>query len=377
MDKLLFFAIKSYVVLLRLYPSRYRQEFEEQMLLDFSDMATDSGKKGPYSLILFFLHELFDFPMGLLHAHWKENGLSRLFRSQPATMGLRSALGFGLGFAVVAIATWQISFWLFLTFDPWIQSWSVWYYDAFRSEQGMFLFQRALLLVSRTLTGLIFGLVFALLLGKRSEYLRYMLIGALGFLISDSVSFVLSEVFGWSFNLSVRQNYILNVYIFMFIGAVWGAICTLLDHSHRALLRFLAAGTIIYPLSTYIFIRLLFLFQLEAQPWLFVILMIFLLMLLSSVFVVVIKNNRGVPWIVITAAVGYPLLSYGLFYLTRDILPWPILGPSGEISREAFVTSQLINTAVEAAIGVIFGLILGLLWGYQRKNNQLLTATEH
>ena len=366
--------IRIYRLLLRLYPSSYRQEFEEQMLLDFTDMAADATKRGHYFLLLFCLHELADVPMSLLHAHWEENGMSRIFHSQLVVMGLRSALGFGLGFAAVAIATWQISFWLFTTFDPWIQHWSVWYYDTFRSEQGMFLLQRILLLISAILTGLIFGFVFALLLGKRSEYLRYMLKGALGFMISDSVSFILAEVFGWSFNLSVSQNYSLHVSICILVGAVWGAICTLLDHSHGALLRFLAAGTIIYPLITYIVIKLLFLFQLEATPWFFMILMFFMLLLISGVFRVVIKIHGKISWVVITAATGYPILFYGLFYLTSDIVPWPSLGPGGEISPEAFVINQLINAIVAAAIGAIFGLLLGLLWGYQRKNDQLLAA---
>ena len=76
----------------------------------------------------------------------------RILYSQPARTGLRGALGFGLGFAAVAIATWKISRWLFSALDPAIQSWSVWYYDTFHTEKGIFLFQDFLSLMSSALT---------------------------------------------------------------------------------------------------------------------------------------------------------------------------------------------------------------------------------
>ena len=46
MTNILDLVIKIYHLLLHLYPSPFREEFEEQMLLDFSDMAADSRRKG-------------------------------------------------------------------------------------------------------------------------------------------------------------------------------------------------------------------------------------------------------------------------------------------------------------------------------------------
>lgn len=367
MHILLSLAIESYARLLRLYPSSYRQEFEGQMLLDFSDLATDAAKRGNYVLIIFFMRELLDFPISLLQAHWKEGSMIRIFRSPPVAMGARSAVGFSLGFAVIVIATWQISHWLFLTFDPWIQDWSVWYYDTFGSEEGSFLIQRFLMLISTILTGSIFGLVFGLLFGGPSKYLRHMLVGTLGFLVPNGVFFVLWEVFGWSLDLSPNQNYVLNISTSILVGTFWGAICALLDNSHTALLRLLTAGTILYPLSTYIFMKLLFVFRLESTPWLFVSLMALMLVLIGSVFVVVSRNVRKIPWMVLAAAVGYPSLYFGIIYLAYNILHLPSPEPGVGISPEVFVVYQLNYMVVEACIGAVFGLLLGLIWGYQRR----------
>jgi hypothetical protein len=369
--------VKLYRFLLCLYPARFRAEFQEQMLLDFSDMATDANKNGIATLAAFCMRELFDFPLSLLQAHWKEHGMAKIFDSPPVAMGIRSALGFSLGFAGIALANWQISHWLFSTLDPWIQHWSVWYYDTFRRENGIFLFQDFLIFLTMALNGLTFGLMFAFLLGWRSNYLRYILVGMFASFISNSVSYVLSGGFGWSFYLSTSQSYVLGISMFILAGAFWGAICTLLDSSPRMLLRFLGTGAILYPLSTYLFIKFLFLFWVEITPWFFVTLIVFVVTVIETVFLVVARNRKKVPWMVIAGAIGYPILFYGVFYLAYEVIHLPSPGIGEPISPEEFIVYELNYMVVEASLGAIFGLLLGIIWGYQRKNDLLLLAPRH
>jgi hypothetical protein len=147
-----------------------------------------------------------------------------------------------------------------------------------------------------------------------------------------------------------------------------------LDNSHKALLRFLATSALLYPLGMYLFMRLLFAFGLKDTLWSFVSLLAFLLILIGEVFAVVMRNNRKIPWLVIFAAAGYPVLYLGIFYLAYDILHLPSAEPGVGISAEAFVFYLLNSMVVEASIGAIFGLLLGLIWGYQRKKDSWPTA---
>ena len=96
------FIIGLYSHLLRLYPDLFRTEFEEQMLLDFSDMAGDAWKKGSLAFLLFCLHELLVLPANVMRAYLKEGGIVRIFRSRPANYGLRGAAGFAVTFFLAA-----------------------------------------------------------------------------------------------------------------------------------------------------------------------------------------------------------------------------------------------------------------------------------
>lgn len=91
---------KIYKSLLFLYPFAYRDEFAEQMLLDFSDMAKDASKKGMYSLVSFCLRELIDFPVNLLKVHLSKETGTPSFRPEAVRNILRIALAFGLALAI-------------------------------------------------------------------------------------------------------------------------------------------------------------------------------------------------------------------------------------------------------------------------------------
>ena len=98
MTNILDLVIKIYHLLLHLYPSPFREEFEEQMLLDFSDMAADSRRKGTGNFASFCIHELIDFPISLWQLRCKEGGMLRIFRSRAVNYGLRGALACGVTF---------------------------------------------------------------------------------------------------------------------------------------------------------------------------------------------------------------------------------------------------------------------------------------
>lgn len=100
MKTFLSFLNMIYAYLLRCYPLSYREEFEEQMLLDFSDIAIDTDRGGVYSLMLFCLRKSVDFPVHLLRAHFEDGRIFKILQSQPVSTGLRSALGFGIAFAI-------------------------------------------------------------------------------------------------------------------------------------------------------------------------------------------------------------------------------------------------------------------------------------
>lgn len=105
----------SYKHLLRLYPRSHREEFAEEMLLDFSDMAMDAGKKGKLSLIGFCLRELIDFPANLLKTHLNNTSKVPNFRRGAGRNILRIAFTFGILLALKKL----VSGINFITFTDW------------------------------------------------------------------------------------------------------------------------------------------------------------------------------------------------------------------------------------------------------------------
>ncbi|HMB23901.1 MAG TPA: hypothetical protein VKP08_13760, partial [Anaerolineales bacterium] len=92
--------IQAYSFLLRLYPGSFRRNFEEQMLLDFSDLAADASRRGKWGLTFFCLRELIDFPVNLLEICLEKESLNPVFRPGAGRNILRIALAFGLAFAL-------------------------------------------------------------------------------------------------------------------------------------------------------------------------------------------------------------------------------------------------------------------------------------
>jgi len=117
MNSLVSTLIAFYSRLLQLFPPGYREEFAEEMLLDFSSLTMDASKKGVYSLALFCLQELIDFRINLLSVHVREGRIFKILRSQPMNFGLRGAIVFGVVFTLTAPL-------------------SLFYYEIFHVEQG-------------------------------------------------------------------------------------------------------------------------------------------------------------------------------------------------------------------------------------------------
>lgn len=340
------------------------------MLLDFSDMAMDAQKKGQFSFMLFCLRESIDFPVNLLRLHLKDGPMFKMLCSQPARTGLKGAFGFGIGFAVISIVTWKLSFWLFSALDPALQSWPIWYYDTFRTEKGIFLFQDLLLLMFSALMGIIFGLLFALILGNRAKFYRNVLAAALGWTIPTVISSILSDSFGWQYFLNENQTRILGYFQAILLGLFLSAAFIIVESDRKEPLRYLVAGAAIYPLGTFLFIKLLFYLWLEITPWFFISLMALMIILIASVVAMAMLSNRKMLFVVIAGAIGYHLLNHAAFYISYSLLEFPSLPLGVGITQKAFIVYQLYGTLNEAIFGALFGLVLGLVLGYERKNNR-------
>ena len=131
------FAFQFYSLLLWLYPAAFRHEFQEQMLLDFSDMARDAREKGSYSFLKFWFRELYHFPASLLQAHWRQGLTGKVLRSQPVNYGVRNALLFGLAYGLSVILSVWISDLLLMSDNSILDTMSVIYFDLFHTEHGL------------------------------------------------------------------------------------------------------------------------------------------------------------------------------------------------------------------------------------------------
>ena len=359
---------KLYSILLHLYPASFRGEFEEQMLLDFSDMALDAKSKGTFHFLLFCLRELVEYPVNLLSVHLKEGLISRVLRSQPVNHGLHSALGFGIALAGLTIATWSIRDWLFSTFEPANPSLPLWYYKVLQDYDSSLLFLNVLEFISTALASVIFGVLLALLMGKRSKYSNYFLAGTLGWLIPGAIfKFLLCEPFNSDVSLSPQKNIYLGMVIPILQGAFLGAMFNLAGNGRTVTLRRFILGLVLYPAVTYMYIGALIHFDLNSSPEAFASVMTLLALFLVSVIVAVMISDRRMPWMVVAAAIGYPVLSHAGMFIAR-LLHLPLPEPGMGISEASPFILQVSGVTQQVIFGVMFGLILGVILGLQRRN---------
>lgn len=372
MTSILDVIIKVYGLLLRLYPGSFRSEFEEQMLLDFADLATDASSQGLSSLIMFCLRELADFPVDLFRIHLKEGRMFKVLRSQPVNYGLRGAIGFGIGFASITFIGWWISRLLFAALDPMLQSYSIWYWETFQNERWIWLFNNFVTLLSYGFTGIFFGLLFALLAGDSRKRGSYLLAGSLAWFIPNVISNVLSNSFGWSFYLNESQTNILGKLNLILDGMLYSAALVIADSNHKDSLRRLKLLAVLYPLGVYLYIKLLFYLWLEITELFFPALIILALILIGSLFLIIVRNDRKFSWIILVGAVTYPFLFYSVFHVIYSFLPAPMVGEG--INNQSIIDLSLNHALIEGILGMCFGLLLGLVLGFQKKRNSSLLA---
>jgi hypothetical protein len=362
-------VISVYSLVLRLYPGTFRNQFEEQMFLDFSDMAVDARRKGRISFILFCLRELIDFPFNLLIVYFKDGHMLKVLRSQPVNSGLRGSLGFGVAFAGLTIATWRFRGWLFSMVEPMSQRLPAWYYEVLGDYDGDLLFLYVLLLSSSAFAGLILGVLLALLLGKRSQFFDYVLAGMLGWFIPIAIfTVVLSQPFNSNLSLDNKYSSYLGMTVPVLHGAFLGAMLNLTVNERITTLRRFILGVMVYPTVAYIYLKILSRLDFVTHLWLFVAVMILLAMFLGSVIVTVMIGGRKLPWMVIAGAVGYPVLSHVGMLIARLIhLPMP--EPGIGVSEISPFVLQVSAIAQQAIFGILFGLVLGIFFGYQKRNS--------
>ena len=362
--------IGIYRFLLRLYPGSFRDEFEEQMLLDFSDMAADAREKGRFSFAVFCLRELADLPRSLLTAHCTEGRMLKVLRSQPVNFGLRGAFGFGIGLAIIILVSSWGSRWLFSAFDPVLQNYSVWYWDTFHNERWIGLLDSAVSLLSYSITGIFFGLAFSLLAGVPRKRGRYFWAGSLAWFIPSLLSHIVLNGFGWSFFLNERQSNALGISISVLVGVFFGASIGFAESERKVSPRYLLGAVIGYPLATYLFIRSLFYFWLEITPWFFFSLMLWMAALIASLVVVALIVDRKMLWTMAGGVAGCLIFDRVATYIAYQFLHLPQFPLNMPMLQNKVIVYEISWAATEAIFGILLGLTLGLIFGYQRKNAQ-------
>jgi hypothetical protein len=253
MKMLLSTLIKSYRYLLHLYPHSYQEEFAEEMLLDFSDMATDASKMGKLSLIRFCLRELVDFPVNLLKIHLEKKPMNPVFHPGAARNILRIAFAFGLAlaldnFAGIIAFLDRLPVWQFVDSLGWT--------EAYKDIQPVLL----------NLSGLVIGPIFAAtvllaLFPEMRPIKRYLPAVAWAFALPAILVNLRSTVLKhMDFTF---EDTIFAVASYIMIGLGFGVVASLISRERRKIFWLLSAGPLICFLTTWASNVLIFRLYLE------------------------------------------------------------------------------------------------------------------
>jgi hypothetical protein len=364
MNKLLSVIINSYAILLGLYPRSYREEFAEEMLLDFSDMAADAGKKGPRSLMLFCLRELVEFPISLLRIHWRDGHMARVFQSQPVNYGLRGALGFGVLYPLRAILIG--SFILDALGSPADDSPISYleglYFDLFHTLHGIEMIRWLPGALHALVTGLFLGIIFALLFTERRKYPRYILVTAICWFLHSTLYDILWQSTNLVLFLGTRHARYLQILFWVLSGAFLGLVPYVVRSERRGPFRMLMVGALGYPLITYLYLRLLFRLSIIETPWMFMALLVLVIIFLGSVVLMAVKSELAlrIPWLLVFAVIGYFLLSPGTYLL----MSW-----LGAFTGAPIFLDGVPHPFASSMYGMLLGSLLGVLLGFHKRNN--------
>lgn len=364
--------LKIYGILLHLYPTSFRNEFEEQMLLDFSDMAIDASEKGRFSFALFFLRELVDFPFNLLRVHLNDGPIFRILRSQPVNHALRGALGYGVVFGLANLISQVVVLKLFIDGNSIIGNLQVLYFDLFHTEHGLELISWIPNAIASLLTGLVLGILFAVLFADRSTYRPYILSGMLGWFLHDAIRDILWHSANLGFFLgtwhSIYLIYTQSVLSYAFLGLIF----IVAKSEKREPMRWLVLGSVAYPVIAYFYLQLLFKLSIIETPRMFIALMVLMAIYIGSVVVIAFRSDVGrkATWIIPASAVAPLLLSpiAHWFIYWVSILIGPTNFPYEMPVDSPQYWALMFRMAIENAIyGVLLGLIMGVLFGLLNK----------
>ncbi len=247
MKTFLSLIIRFYTCLLALYPRSYRQEFGEEMLMDFSELAKDARQKGKQALALFCLRELVDFPANLLKAHLGK-GMSPSFRPGAARNILQVALAFGLALALKNTSIVISS----LTFtDPVRLASIVRFMQPLGWQGGYGDMMPILLNFSDLILGpVVVAAVLLIIFPKLRPIQRYLPAVALAFALPTIPSILRSTILQ---NLKITfEDTVFALAYYILIGLGFGAVAGLLSRERRKTLWLLIAGPLAFFLITWI-----------------------------------------------------------------------------------------------------------------------------
>ncbi len=368
MDKLLLLLIKSFAFLLRLYPRSYRDEFAEEMLLDFSELATDAGKKGIWALALLCLHELVDFPISLLRICWREH-MVKILRSHPVNYGFRGALGFGVMFPLktVLIGNFILEALQSPVDDSPILYLEGLYFDLFQTLHGTEIIRWLPGVLHSLVTGLFLGVMFALLFADRSKYLRYILVTTVCWYLHDNVYSILWHSTNLLLFLGPRHDVYLSFISSVLSGAFLGLIPYVVKSERQGPYRMLLIGAFGYPLIAYLYLQLLFKLSIIETPWMFIALLLLMIVFIGSIFLMAIKSGfpPRMPWLIAVAVIGYILLSPAGYFLMSLL--------SALTGLPSFPDGMPLPLA-SSVYGILLGLLFGVLLGFHKKNDLIQRA---
>lgn len=350
--------IKAYGLLLRLYPSTFRSDFEEQMLLDFSDMATDVRVKGSLPFLLFCLHELVDFPTNLVMAHWKEGSMVKAFHSKPVNYGLRGAVGFGVAFFIVAILDnfiyWQI--------DSSKDAVTEFLFNVFHTAQGPQFVSFLSFFVSVIVTGLLFGIMIALLFADRSRFSQYTLVGMLSWFLHYAGTAVCVKTSSVNFYLgATRANYLMKIIVglsVLFLGLMF----VVIRSNKKGLYRALIVGSFAYPLLRYICIQLLFGSGWIEFPLMLIALIVLAMIYMGSVLIIAMKSEDSpkIVWMFFVFALGYFLVPNIMSLIYWQLFPTSAIFYTESPSWQETFLMTMRAGIFEVPLGIFVGLALAL-----------------
>lgn len=366
MKKILPIFVAIYTWLLKFYPHRFRDEFAEEMLLDFKDTLNDSCQNGMLPLFLSLLREMRDIPINVLQVHLEENYMRRIINSQPVRAGFRGAIGFGLAFAGAGMISSLFIFGL-TSRIPLLNRLGMIFLETFKNENRPPNFSILYLILS-IVTALVFGLLFAFFFAERFQFQKYFLTGLLGWFAPNAIISIFHNTIDTSRYIDGNQSFNLMFLEEALMGAFLGLIFSVAKSESRKPLRLLMAAAFIFPITTYLYVKALYYFDLVTTRWFFTALTIMMLVYFAGVVMIAFSSKRQIPWLVFVGAFVY-------FY--GEFIPSLILPPQSNSWTSLLnnITSlPILGTIVfhfalqQALIGLPLGFILGLLLGFGRKN---------